>query len=67
MDLSTPLNNLQCSNCIYHIKGTVTCRAFLGGIPDEILDGEFDHTKQFKDEKILYTPIAKKIKIDVYK
>lgn len=35
-----------CMKCINYMK-YLSCKAFPGGIPKEILDGKFDHTKKF--------------------
>jgi hypothetical protein len=43
----------QCIRC-RHYRGELTCGAFPGGIPEEILVGLHDHTKQFGDEKVLF-------------
>ena len=40
----------QCILC-RHYLGEGTCRAFLDGIPDEILSGEFDHTQPHEGDK----------------
>ena len=34
------------------------CKAYSNGIPDEIIDGEVDHTKPYKDDNgIQFEPI----------
>jgi hypothetical protein len=36
-----------------------TCEAFPGGIPKEILNGSFVHTKSFPgDRQLLFTPVT---------
>jgi hypothetical protein len=47
----------QCNRCSNYLKNG-KCMAFLNRIPDEILDGEHDHTKPFPgDNGIRFEPI----------
>ena len=39
----------QCRDCI-HFNEDWSCEAFPKGIPDEISDGAFDHTKEYKGD-----------------
>ena len=41
----------QCYVCKNLRRKPITCRAFPKGIPVEILIGDFDHTKPFKNDK----------------
>lgn len=34
----------QCMECVHYL-GVLECEAFPGGIPNDILSGEFDHTE----------------------
>ena len=47
-----------CSNC-KHYLGALMCMAFLDAIPDEILNGNNDHSKPLKDQDndIVFEPI----------
>jgi hypothetical protein len=57
---SNELNICQCNNCINNNRDEfVTCKAFLSGIPENILTGEFDHTKKHpeQDNDILFEEI----------
>lgn len=50
----------KCMNCKNYIKEKgMICLAFPGGIPIDILTGDFDHTKKHPDQKndILFEPI----------
>ena len=42
----------QCKNCqnLNMATDELTCTAFPNGIPKEILIGEFDHTKEYKND-----------------
>ena len=40
----------QCPKCKHLFIGKLSCDAFPNGIPTEILSGNFDHTKEFKDD-----------------
>ena len=53
-------NNPLCNNCKQY-TGYANCKAFPEGIPDDILTGEFDHTKKHPEQKndILFEPITK--------
>jgi len=48
----------QCYNCKRYLSDN-NCSAFLEGIPEKILTGEFNHTKKHPDQKndILFEPI----------
>jgi len=47
----------QCANC-QHITYSVSCKAFPDGIPDDILEGAFDHTQPYDgDRGIRYKPV----------
>ena len=49
-----------CNKC-KHYKKDGTCKAFPKGIPEEILRGDFIHTKPFTgDHGIVFEPIKKK-------
>lgn len=39
-----------CSNCKWYL-GELKCAAFLDRIPDEILNGENDHTKPLPEQE----------------
>ena len=39
-----------CNSCIFHKKGTISCKAF-EQIPLDILTGKFSHTEKFGGEK----------------
>lgn len=39
-----------CNKCRYY-KGNAKCDAFLEGIPEDILTGEFDHTKEYPKQE----------------
>ena len=57
MIYSTP----QCMNCSNYDtldNDNLTCKAFPKGIPENILTGEFDHTKKHPTQKnnILFEP-----------
>lgn len=50
-----------CSTCKHFIdfSNPPRCKAFPGGIPSEILDGDDDHTTPFRgDNGIQYEPIT---------
>ena len=41
----------QCNNCLNNNNDKyVTCKAFPEGIPEDILTGEFDHTKKHPEQ-----------------
>jgi len=40
---------VQCYNCEYYI-GDSECVAFPDGIPEDILTGDFDHTKKHPNQ-----------------
>jgi hypothetical protein len=56
----------QCFNCKNYIfeNEFMVCKAFADGIPENILTGEFDHTKKHPDQDndILFEPIEGKSK-----
>ena len=48
---------IQCGICKHYLEG-LKCKAFPNGIPQEILEGSFDHTNSFKgDNGIVYEEI----------
>ena len=52
----------KCFECIHYLDkpeaGKLICKAFMYGIPNEILEGGHDHTKPFKgDGGIRFEPI----------
>jgi len=49
--------SVQCIGCLYW-NGDIACKAFPGGIPEEILTGEHDHKNQYDgDNGIQFEPI----------
>ena len=47
----------QCAACKNHIPFTFRCKAFPKGIPEEMLDGHWDHREAYPgDNGILYEP-----------
>ncbi len=42
--------SLQCMECIFLYDNLISCKAFPKGIPNEILDGKFNHNKPFKGD-----------------
>jgi len=54
-----PTRCIFCDNLLDYAKKT--CKAFQDGIPQDILTGEFDHTKKHpaQDNDILFEPIKK--------
>ena len=40
-----------CNGCQHVSDDGFSCKAFPGGIPDEILTGKFDHHKPYKGDK----------------
>ena len=54
--------NCQCLKCKFLFLFDPGCEAFPDGIPDNILIGEFDHTKKHPDQdnNILFEPIKEK-------
>ena len=46
-----------CNKCKHLIEGTVSCTAFPGRIPEDILDGSFDHKTNIPgDDGIKFEP-----------
>ena len=46
-----------CNDCKHLIEGTVSCTAFPGRIPADILDGSFDHKTNIPgDDGIKFEP-----------
>ena len=43
LDFEEPI----CNNCAHKISGGITCKAYPGGIPNEILENDVDHTKSY--------------------
>ena len=37
----------QCARCIFRFSGKSVCVAFPRGIPTDLLEGQFDHTKPY--------------------
>ncbi len=58
MFYNIPVNSAQqCATCKNHIPMTLTCKAFPERIPDEIMDGKWDHREHYQgDNGILYEP-----------
>jgi len=50
---------MQCQNYHFDICNKIVCKAFPNGIPENILIGEFNHTKKHPEQKnnILFEPI----------
>lgn len=48
-----------CYKCKHFDENTSTCKAFKGDIPDEILEGDNDHSKPLPDQEneIVFEPI----------
>lgn len=63
MDDSIPENKSQCSKCQNYINN-IKCKAFPKGIPENILIGEFDHTKKHpnQDNNTLFEPIEEQLR-----
>lgn len=51
---------IQCRDCRHRNQEKYNCDAFPNGIPHDILQGEFDHTKRHPDQDndILFEPIV---------
>lgn len=50
--------SVRCLDCLYLDEGYVTCTAFPDGIPNIILNGEFDHKDSFDgDNDIQFEPL----------
>ena len=50
-----------CSYCDHKDLNSRRCKAYPDGIPDEILNGEIDHTEPYKgDNGIQFEPIENK-------
>ena len=50
------MQSVQCLTCVHYL-GVHKCKAF-DDIPDEILQGLFDHTEPYEDDNgIRYEPI----------
>lgn len=43
------MKSLQCNKCKNYL-GAASCLAFFDGIPSEIMNGKFDHTKPYKGD-----------------
>jgi len=62
---------MQCLNCV-HYKGGLPnepkiCDAFPDGIPQEIIDGDFDHSKPYPgDNDIRFELKPKKERVMIY-
>lgn len=54
--------SVQCQGCKHFAKYSPSCAAFVEGIPKNILNGKFDHTRKFsgQDTDILFEPIKEK-------
>ena len=45
----------RCLNCKFLRNPPLTCEAFINGIPNEILSGDFDHIEEFEgDQGIIF-------------
>jgi len=51
----------SCRYCKHFVNYEYKCKAFHNGIPDEILNGENDHSKPLSDQdnKIVFEPLDK--------
>jgi len=43
LDFSEPI----CNKCDHKIEGGISCKAYPGGIPEEILSNDVDHRKEY--------------------
>ena len=51
------MQTTQCTRCIFRLDGKMACVAFPQGIPSEIAEGRFDHTKPYHgDGGIRFVP-----------
>ena len=59
MKYGIPVNSMrQCTTCKNIFEGTTNCKAFPQGIPEELLEGKWDHTEPYPgDNGILYDPV----------
>lgn len=42
--------SIQCLHCIHLHKTIINCDAFPLGIPKKIIEGNFDHSKSYKND-----------------
>jgi len=60
MEHRRPTTN-QCARCIFKMAGKPACVAFPRGIPKDILDGLFDHSKPYDgDGGIRFVPARRR-------
>ena len=47
-----------CNDCVHFVKGTLTCKAFPQRIPEDIMNGDNQHSTTHKEQKnnIVFTP-----------
>ena len=56
-DLHDSIGVPICNECKHLIEGTAACKAFPGRIPEDILDGSFDHKTNIPgDDGIKFEP-----------
>ena len=60
MDILPPPTNCQCFRCVHYGKGNPgPCPAFKEGIPLDILNNEFDHSKPYPgDRGVMFEPLG---------
>ena len=57
---SSELNFISpCFKCVHKFNASAGCKAFPQNIPDDILNGKFDHIKKYpnQDNDIVFEPI----------
>ena len=47
------INVPVCNDCKHLIEGTASCTAFPGRIPEDILDGSFDHKTNIPGDDVI--------------
>lgn len=59
--LSKPFISPLCLVCARanDLEAPASCEAFPEGIPQEILSGEFVHTKKFRKEEFIFKPLKR--------